>query len=94
VVGIIRKKQGGGSARSCDMEKAEARAATVVKIPVSFPIPVDWASKFVKWRLTDTPSSRANRVLPCSGQAVTFAVISTKPSGIVLVNDGVETWRS
>ncbi|HRR54609.1 MAG TPA: AAA family ATPase, partial [Candidatus Methanomethylicus sp.] len=88
--GLIRKNAGMGIGEKLAIRKAEAKVATVVKLaPLSFPIPVDSGFiSFVKRRLTDTPLVEGDNVLiPVLGQAIPFAVISTKPSGIVMVNE-------
>ncbi len=88
--GLIRKNAGMGIGEKLALRKAESKVATLVKLaPLSFPIPVDSGFiSFVKRRLTDTPLVEGDNVLiPVLGQAIPFSVISTKPSGIVMVNE-------
>jgi len=88
--GLIRKNASVGIGERVTIRKAEAKVATMVKLaPLSFTITVDSGFvSFVKRRLADTPVVEGDNVLiPVLGQAIPFTVVSTKPSGIVLVTD-------
>ncbi|MDI9608945.1 MAG: CDC48 family AAA ATPase [Candidatus Verstraetearchaeota archaeon] len=88
--GLIRKNAGVGIGEKITIRKAESKPANLVKLaPLSFTISVDSGFvSFVKRRLADTPVVEGDNVLiPVLGQAIPFAVVSTKPSGIVMVNE-------
>ncbi|MEM2449409.1 MAG: CDC48 family AAA ATPase [Candidatus Methanomethylicaceae archaeon] len=88
--GLIRKNANIGIGEKVIVRKAEVKPANMVKLaPVSFTITVDPGFiNFVKRRLADTPLVEGDQVLiPVLGQAIPFVVVSTKPSGIVLVTD-------
>ncbi|MCQ8892503.1 MAG: CDC48 family AAA ATPase [Candidatus Methanosuratincola sp.] len=88
--GLIRKNAGVGIGEKITIRKAESKPASLVKLaPLSFTISVDSGFvSFVKRRLADTPVVEGDNVLiPVLGQAIPFAVVSTKPSGIVMVNE-------
>ncbi|MEN3052525.1 MAG: CDC48 family AAA ATPase [Candidatus Methanosuratincola petrocarbonis] len=88
--GLIRKNAGVGIGEKITVRKAESKPANLVKLaPLSFTISVDSGFvSFVKRRLADTPVVEGDNVLiPVLGQAIPFAVVSTKPSGIVMVNE-------
>ncbi|MGF3499662.1 MAG: AAA family ATPase, partial [Candidatus Methanosuratincola sp.] len=90
VDGLIRKNAGIGIGEKVTLRKAEAKVATTVKLaPLSFTITVDSGFiGFVKRRLADNPLVEGDNVLiPVLGQAIPFSVVSTKPSGIVLVTE-------
>ncbi|MEM4700381.1 MAG: AAA family ATPase, partial [Candidatus Nezhaarchaeales archaeon] len=70
------------------VRKAKAVPAIMVRLaPQSFTISVDQSfTNFVKRRLIDYPLVEGDSVLiPVLGQAIPFVVISTKPSGAVVV---------
>ncbi|RLE48477.1 MAG: AAA family ATPase [Candidatus Methanomethylicota archaeon] len=88
--GLIRKNAGVSMGDKVIVRKAEAKPALVSKLaPLSFTITVDQSFiSFVKRRLIDMPVVEGDNVLiPVLGQAIPFLVVSTKPSGIVIINE-------
>ncbi|MCX8204894.1 MAG: CDC48 family AAA ATPase [Candidatus Nezhaarchaeota archaeon] len=70
------------------VRKAKAVPAIMVRLaPQSFTISVDQSfTNFVKRRLIDYPLVEGDSVLiPVLGQAIPFVVVSTKPSGVVVI---------
>jgi len=88
--GLIRKNAGVSMGDRVIVRKAEAKPALVSKLaPLSFTITVDQGFiSFVKRRLIDMPVVEGDNVLiPVLGQAIPFLVVSTKPSGIVIISE-------
>ncbi|HIQ03479.1 MAG TPA: AAA family ATPase, partial [Desulfurococcales archaeon] len=86
--GLIRKNAGVSIGDKVIVRKADVKPALVVKLaPSSFTIAVDPGFiNYVKRRLIDYPLVEGDTVLiPVLGQAIPFTVISTKPSGVVIV---------
>jgi transitional endoplasmic reticulum ATPase len=86
--GLARRNAGVSIGDKVTVRKAKVMPATMIKLaPQSFTISVDQSfTNFVKRRLIDYPLVEGDSVLiPVLGQAIPFTVVSTKPSGVVVV---------
>jgi transitional endoplasmic reticulum ATPase len=86
--GLARRNAGVSIGDRVTVRKAKVMPATMIKLaPQSFTISVDQSfTNFVKRRLIDYPLVEGDSVLiPVLGQAIPFTVVSTKPSGVVVV---------
>ena len=86
--GLARRNAGVSIGDRVTVRKAKVMPATMIKLaPQSFTISVDQSfTNFVKRRLIDYPLVEGDSVLiPVLGQAIPFTVVSTRPSGVVVV---------
>ena len=86
--GLTRRNAGVSIGDRVTVKKAKVVPASMVRLaPQSFTISVDQSfTNFVKRRLIDYPLVEGDSVLiPVLGQAIPFVVVSTKPSGAVVI---------
>ncbi len=86
--GLLRKNAGVAIGDKVIVRKANAKAASMVKLaPSNFNIQVDQSFiNYAKRRLLDYPVIEGDTVLiPVLGQAIPFEVIQTKPEGVVVI---------
>ena len=91
--GLIRRNAGVTIGDRVTVRKAEVKEASLVKLaPVSYDLLSDRKfALYVKKRLRDYPLTEGDVIkVPVIGQPIEFLVVSTKPSGIVVVKDKTE----
>ena len=87
---ITRRNAGVNIGEKVIVRRARARDALIVKLaPVQVALSID--DNFVSWikrKLLDNPLCEGDFIqIPVLGQAITFQVISVKPSGVVVVRE-------
>ncbi|MDW8049995.1 MAG: AAA family ATPase, partial [Nitrososphaerota archaeon] len=88
--GLIRRNASVSIGDKVIVRRAKVSPAQIVRLaPESFTISIDHSfMNFVKRRLIDYPLVEGDHVLiPVLGQAIPFVVVSTKPSGVVVVTE-------
>ncbi|MHA1707703.1 MAG: CDC48 family AAA ATPase [Candidatus Heimdallarchaeaceae archaeon] len=91
--GVIRRNAGVSLGDKVVVKKAKVSVARQVTLaPEQMSVNIDFSfENFVKRKLLGQPLSRKDTVLiPILGRAIPFNVVSTVPSGIVVVTDGTQ----
>ncbi|NPD89590.1 MAG: CDC48 family AAA ATPase [Asgard group archaeon] len=91
--GVIRRNAGVSLGDKVDVKKAKVSVARQVTLaPEQMSVNIDFSfENFVKRKLLGQPLSRKDTVLiPILGRAIPFNVVSTVPSGIVVVTEGTQ----
>ncbi|MHA2357231.1 MAG: CDC48 family AAA ATPase [Candidatus Heimdallarchaeaceae archaeon] len=91
--GVIRRNAGVSLGDKVEVKKAKVSVARQVTLaPEQMSVNIDFSfENFVKRKLLGQPLSRKDTVLiPILGRAIPFNVVSTVPSGIVVVTEGTQ----
>ena len=91
--GVIRRNAGVSLGDKVDVKKAKVSVARQVTLaPEQMSVNIDFSfENFVKRKLLGQPLSKKDTVLiPILGRAIPFNVVSTVPSGIVVVTEGTQ----